>query len=432
MTDGLRGFASLMVCSHHASLIWFSWDLQNGWRGWSDHLISLPIIRLVITGRANVMLFFAISGYALSFKPLSHLHKGQHLKMYEAVASSACRRHPRLFIPAVILCSPALFIAYFGGYPGGESAAIGPMNPPKFDTIWAQIWNYITACMTLVDVYAGNGHWWPYSASIWTLPIEFSSSMLIFVLLIALSRFTPLVRFVITLGFAFYSWWNFSWAQLLFIGGMLIADVSIWFRREPEEREMGPDRHGDGIRGGWRRALLPGAFKGRVFRRLGGIAAFLASLHILSMPDYGRGSPQSWGYGALSALIPAHFREKAIDDFWEPMGAIFVVIVVDQVRFLQGIFTTRFAQYLGRVSFSLYLVHMLILHSLGLWLSNYFRRFTGSETYWQYGIAVGLAAIIDGCIIIWLADLGARFVDANAVRFASWAYGKLCKKSEAS
>ncbi|KAI1108497.1 acyltransferase family-domain-containing protein [Nemania sp. NC0429] len=425
--DGLRGVASLMVVCHHASLIWFSWDLQNGWRGWNDHLIDLPIIRLVITGRANVMLFFAISGYALSYKPLTLLYKGQHLKMYEAVASSVCRRHPRLFIPAVIMCTPALVIAYCGGYPGGESAAIGPMSPPRQETFLGQIWHYMTASTVLVDVYTGNGHWWPYSASLWTLPIEFTCSLQIFIMLLGLSRFTAPVRILITIGFAFYSWWWFFWSQLLFIGGMLVADISIWLRQQPEEGERRPGR----VRGRWRRLQLPAVLKGRVARRVGGVAAFMAALHVLSMPDYGRGAPESWGYGLLAALIPPNFRAKAIDDFWEPMGAIFVVFVVDQVRFLQGIFTTRFTQYLGRISFSLYLVHMMLLHSLGLYLSNYFKQFTGSETYWQYGVAVGLAALITGSVILWLADVGARLVDANAVRFSAWAYGKLCKPSEA-
>ncbi|KAI0206209.1 hypothetical protein F4808DRAFT_406430 [Astrocystis sublimbata] len=70
---------------------------------------------------------------------------------------------------------------------------------------------------------------------------------------------------------------------------------------------------------------------------------------------------------------------------------------------------------------------MLILHSLGYWLGVQFVRLTGSDSYWQYGTGVGLAAVSVGFVIVWAADLGSRFVDANAVRFMAWVYANLCR-----
>ncbi|RYC58543.1 hypothetical protein CHU98_g7682 [Xylaria longipes] len=428
--DGLRGVAALFVVMHHMSLLWFSWDIHNGWTNWNDHLIQLPIIRLVVSGRANVMIFFVISGYALSLKPLSLVRKGPHSKMYQALASSIFRRHSRLFIPAIIICAPAPLIAYLGGY-GGEDmpgAAIAPMKPPRFESIWRQFGNYIQTIMALSDVYSPGAIAWVYSDSLWTLPIEFRSSLVIFTMLLALSRCTTRARVVITLCVAFYSFWYFRWGELLFIGGMLIVESSLRSQRSASMHVLGVDEINVGFKVRRHRSPCSAPSRGQIFLRLCCISAFLTSLFILSMPEQGRGAANSYGFRTLVELIPARFRDAgAADCFWKPVAAIFLVLLIDNSQFLQRIFTTRLAQYLGRVSFALYLVHMLILHSLGYWLGKHFLQFTGSDSNWQYGTGIGLAAVTIGCVIIWAADLGSRFVDANAVWFTAWAYAKLCK-----
>ncbi|KAI1352261.1 acyltransferase family-domain-containing protein [Xylaria sp. FL0043] len=428
--DGLRGIAALFVVLHHMSLIWFSWDIHNGWANWDDHFIQLPIIRLVISGKANVMLFFVISGYALSWKPLNLIQNGEHLAMYQALASSIFRRHPRLFIPAAMICSPAPLIAYFGGFTGQgmPGTAINPTNPPRFDSIWEQFGNYAASLMPLSDFYGPGPIPWIYSDSLWTLPVEFKSSLVVFSLLLALARCKTRSRVVITLCVAVYSFWYLHWGEFLFIGGMLAVELNLRARRWTIVREPQLNEGGDGVRVRRRTSLWLIALKNQVLRPLYSTAAFLAALFVLSMPEHDRHASDSWGYDVLIHLIPAHFRDTgATDYFWQPLAAVFLVLVIDNTRFLQAIFTTQLAQYLGRVSFALYLVHMLILHSLGFWLGKCFLQLTGSHSPWSYGAGIGLAAVTVGFIIMWAADLGSRFVDANAVRFTVWAYGKLCK-----
>ncbi|KAI1740674.1 acyltransferase family-domain-containing protein [Xylaria scruposa] len=431
--DGLRGVAALFVVMHHMSLLWFSWDIHNGWTNWNDHLIQLPIIRLVVSGRANVMIFFVISGYALSLRPLSLIRKDQHSKMYQALASSIFRRHPRLFIPAIVICSPAPVIAYLGGYSeeGMPGAAIKPMRPPRFDSIWRQFGHYIQTIMTLSDVYTPSGSIaWVYSDSLWTLPIEFRSSLVVFTMLLALSRCTTRARVVITSCIAFYSFWYFRWGELLFVGGMLVVESTLRSRRSAGRYVSGVDETNIGFRVRRNKSLWSAPMGIQALRRLGCIIAFLTTLFILSMPEQDRGAANSFGFTTLVELIPARFHDAgAADYFWKPIAAIFLVLVIDNSQFLQRIFTTGLAQYLGRISFALYLVHMLILHSLGYWLGNYFLQVTGSDSYWQYGTGISLAIVTVGCVIIWAADLGSRFVDAKAVRFTAWAYAKLCRNT---
>ncbi|KAI0533931.1 aspartic peptidase domain-containing protein [Xylaria digitata] len=416
--DGLRGVAALFVVLHHMSLIWFSWDIHNGWADWDDHLIQLPIIRLAISGPPNVMVFFVISGCALSWKSLNLIQKGEYLEMYQALASSIFRRHSRLFIPAIVICAPAPVIAYLGGYSGEgmPGAAIRPMNPPRSETIWGQFGNYIGSIMPLSDIYGPPYNIaWVYSDSLWTLPIEFKSSLVVFSMLLALSRCTTRARILITLCVACYSFWYVHWGEFLFVGGMLIVESNLRCQRQASVRELrlneGDD---DSFEAKPNRSPWPRVLRSQAFRRCCSTAAFLTALFILSMPKHDRRAADSYGFKTLVWLIPTHFSAiGAGDSFWQPLAAVFLVLAIDNAKLLQRIFTTRLAQYLGRVSFALYLVHMLILHSLGFWLGKYFVRLTGSESYWQYGTGIGLAAVIIGFVIMCAADLGSRFVDTN-------------------
>ncbi|KAI1268774.1 acyltransferase family-domain-containing protein [Xylariaceae sp. FL1019] len=427
--DGLRGVAAFFVVLHHTTLIYFSWAIYNGWKDSNDHLIQLPIIRLMVSGRPNVMTFFVISGYALSLKPLSLIRKCQYAKVYATLASSTFRRHPRLYIPAMIICLPAPFITFWGGFApadGMPGAAVSGTNPPRFDTLWEQLTDYKNAILTVSDFYFPNGAIWRYSDSLWTLPIEFRSSLVIFAMLLALSRFTNGSRILITLFVAAYSLWYLHWGELLFIGGMLIADRSVLAQRSLESRgSLSNDCYEPP-----HRFLCFSASRSSAARRMFSVVALIVVLFLLGMPEQGQGAADSYGYGYLSALIPEHYHKLGDPDrFWQPLGAILLVLVLDSSRFLQRPFTTRLAQYLGKISFSLYLVHMQLIHSLGFITARYFLEITGSESYWQYGAGIGLATLVTWIVTFWLADLGSRFVDAKAVQFTAWVYDKLSKRS---
>ncbi|CAJ2512999.1 Uu.00g011180.m01.CDS01 [Anthostomella pinea] len=418
--DGLRGLAALFVVWHHMSLIWFSWDIHNGWTGGpNDHLIQLPIIRLVVSGLPNVMVFFVISGYSLSCKPLSLLRQNRQLETHQALASSAFRRHPRLFIPAIFICLPSPIMAYMGLYESAEAmpgAAIAPMKPPRLDTLWHQFVNYGRAVMSLSDLFGATGIAWAYSDALWTLPIEWNSSLVIFGFLLALSRCSSRTRMVIGLGVAGYSWWYIHWGELLFIGGLLVADAQLSF----QERAVHEGQQQSPSTWRWRRLS-----RSRIIRNLCALAAFLASLFVLSMPE--TGGADSIGFKTLAAMIPQHFNVGP-KYFWLPLAAISLVFCIDNAPFLQPIFTARFPQYLGRISYAMYLVHQMILHSFGTKLGKTMVGFTGSETGVQYVSGIFLAAIVVWIGVIWTADLGWRFVDANAVSFCVWAYRKLCQR----
>jgi len=88
--DGLRGFAALLVYWHHHEL-WvrnpFIFENAFGFEG-NFYFATLPGVRTFFTGgHYSVTVFFVLSGYVLSIKPLSLIEKGDFAGLSEHLAS---------------------------------------------------------------------------------------------------------------------------------------------------------------------------------------------------------------------------------------------------------------------------------------------------------------------------------------------------------
>ena len=91
---------------------------------------------------------------------------------------------------------------------------------------------------------------------------------------------------------------------------------------------------------------------------------------------------------------------------------------------LQRLFTNGPVQYLGRISFSLYLMHGPVTHSLGFACMNVMWSVVGWDTAFTKGLGFGVAGVVTLVVTVWAADLFMRVVDEPCVRFAKWLEGK--------
>ena len=107
--DGLRGLAALMVYWMHHQ-VWARMGqpdgeaLENGF-GYNGkrYFPCLPIVRTFFTGgHIAVVVFFVISGYVLSAKPLHLIQAGELVKLDENIASALFQRWARLYIPCMM------------------------------------------------------------------------------------------------------------------------------------------------------------------------------------------------------------------------------------------------------------------------------------------------------------------------------------------
>lgn len=144
------------------------------------------------------------------------------------------------------------------------------------------------------------------------------------------------------------------------------------------------------------------------------------------------------GWYFLSFLKPqAVFDYKWFYLFW---AAVLIVTAVSNIEGLKRFFETHICQYLGRISFALYLVHGPLLWTVGdrLYAAVGFSSKAHLEhiPHWVNRLAmprtgpVGLelAFLLPQMFLLpvtlGVAEFATRIVDKPSVQFAAWLYGK--------
>lgn len=442
--DGLRGVAAFFVVIHHSSLLWFDWDLHSGWNGTiagnNKWFFQLPIIRLPLSGPPQVAIFFAVSGYALSYKPLKLARQRRYAEAGTALSSSIFRRHSRLYMPAVAVSFVTAIASFLGCFTTWEAVPVAQSyrNPPKLDTLWDQLFDYARIMVAWANPIKDPLPNW-YDDNTWTLSVEFRCSMVLFTWLVASTRLSSKVRILFTLVLAWYvEWILVNWALFLFLGGMVICDVHF------EIEGLSPPREDDlpysfvenasfdtstwtgALAGMMARVAKKIWCKEGYLRKIIGLASFIFALYIISTPEIVQGRSDSVGYRVLAKIMPDRAPGMDGDDeLLIPVAALWLLCTVDGVNFLQVLFTNRFSQYLGRISYSLYLVHGPLLWSLGAFLGNMIVPLVGKNTPGLYVLGVALTAAVWWPIAICIADLINRLVDTKSVALGRWVYNKL-------
>jgi hypothetical protein len=192
-------------------------------------------------------------------------------------------------------------------------------------------------------------------------------------------------------------------------------------------------------------------------------------------------------YQSLPNLIPTSYTTlwNGPEFYILSLGAILLIFSLSNSRTLQRSFNTEFAQYLGDVSYSLYIVHGMVVFSLGShlqgrWTDAYppapvfypegeigssgseggtggvrdvlgwgiqgsygegivFNRdvlgviggvegMAGEGDTWRYGKAFFAATVLNAVVAFWVADLFWRGVDRRCVRLARGVEGWVCRR----
>jgi peptidoglycan/LPS O-acetylase OafA/YrhL len=418
--DGLRGFAALVVYWHHHILWAHPWQqpvLEGGFgaAGGPRALAALPFVRNFVTGgHFAVAVFFAISGYALSARPLALARPGgDRASLADGLASALFRRWPRLFLPlAATTLAYALARHAFGGV---WAAGFKPAGSWADE---AREWYYEFKNFSFV-YNAGGEPWFSYNVHAWSIPVEFRGSVVVYTALLAFSRCSRNARLWCEAGLAFYFLYIADgWFCALFVTGMLLCDLDMLAVE------------GD----------LP-----RLFTRLEPAKTFIY-YHLLALGLYLGGVPsltldvkdlaKSRGWYYLSLLKPqAVYDYKWFYLFW---AATLLVASVPRIRWLKSFFEARFCQHLGRVSYSLYLVHGPVLWTLGTRMyaavgfvtpehQEHVPKWVNAFPLSHKGpLGLEFAFLVPHVVLLpltmWLAEAVTRLVDEPSVRFAQWLY----------
>ncbi len=413
--DGLRGVASFIVFMGHyteENLGWYTEPYGLYEDGAPSSYLQLPFIRVIYSARPMVHIFLIISGYVLSYKPLKQIHSQQYGALANTLSSSVFRRALRLFLPSFVTLF-VMAIAVFYGISDDRYAAPTYDLSAQLKHVWGTSWQLIGASWAIDDISYPTP---VYNPALWTIPVEFSQSLLLFSVILGLSRCITHIRLFLLasiLSFCFYSGQIYS---VEFLGGMFLAEVTLLQDRtlmnsptpsptvlpkfELEEKSQDPDCESSVQK------KLKQAFW---------FANVICGLFIASWTN--NHVSEVWGLSFLDAHTPEPYEGQRI---WFCIGAFQIVVACTQLRCLQRIFNTPVAQYLGNISYALYLTHNLCLTALEPRFVPLIDEVLGKSTLWgrQLSWAVGLVIYLPA--VIFVADLFWRVVDTPTVKFARW------------
>ena len=442
--DGIRGLAALTVYIQHYSAPFQPGQIGDANREsgkWS--IFQYPIIRLFYSGSFAVALFFVISGFALSRKPL-HLRyyasahhddtKTQISKALLSLSSATFRRGIRIFIPPIVI----VFLTMLGTHlhlfdsapsilPETLTEKYNVSPPTRLPTFSAQLLD----CLYYIAAHLIYPSQWMraipgtksanYGFQLWTIPMEFWASLVVFSVLGALVPVKS--RGVRNGGIALvilYAFWCSRWEISLFLSGLLLADLDLFLSPPPLPAPAGgpiipltstsnpsptPNRPNHTTLN----QLLPPTLW---------TLTLLTGLYLGSTPEMNAATTP--GFTTLTKLTPH-------EETWHSLGAVLVILTISRCRLLQKPLTTSLPQYLGRISFGLYLVHVPVLMWVGWTATPGLWGVIGREGAVRYetGVVVGCLGVL--VVVGWVADVFWRVVDAPCVRLGrvveGWVFG---------
>ncbi|KAI1335738.1 hypothetical protein F5Y15DRAFT_239710 [Xylariaceae sp. FL0016] len=323
--DGLRGVAALVVYVFHFTYLWFPM-LRKGYGSEPDaHLFwQLPIVRILHSGRASVTIFFVISGYVITIKTLSMIYRGQPDRVLESLSGSLFRRPLRLYLP-IVGSSLVIFVLVRWDWFLMDPTRSGA--PARFDTLGEQLYHWCYHTALLVNPFrpiTGRLQLYspPYDGHLWTIPVEFKGSLVVFTLLLAFSRTKRWIHIAAVIGIACWLVEMGDCDQAMFCAGLLLAELSLI--APPSHHTSDTTELPDASTSPQR----PGTRASRTIRHAWTIALCVLGLHLCSYPE--RGGATSPGFATATRLVPAFYQgdEDRTQHFWLSLGSALFVLAL--------------------------------------------------------------------------------------------------------
>lgn len=419
--DGLRGFAAFLVYWQHHQL----WPLrqvpsnrifENGY-GFEGryYFAALPIVRTFFTGgHFAVALFFVISGYVLSAKPLALLYAGEYSELGSNIGSALFRRWIRLHLPIIVVT-----FLYMTSWHAFGVWTISPEHKPTYRE---ELWNWYAEFKKFSFVFRTGGEaWFTYNFPTWSIPVEFRGSIVVYTSLMAFARATRNARLLCQIGLMYYFFYIVDgWFCAMFVAGMFLAELDVLARRDELPDIITRFKP-------WKTQIVYGFFC--IAMVLSGVPSHTGNLDTLT---------DAPGWRHMAIFKPdAAWDQKWIFLFW---SAILFITAVPHIWWLKAFFETTFNQYLGRISFALYLVHGPVIWTLGdrLYVATgwYKEAHETNIPGWIDCFPLSKAGplglepsfLLPHIILLpfslWLAEMVTKLVDEPTVKFSKWLYEK--------
>lgn len=364
--DGLRGLAALVVMFWHFGvgflpvLVGFTMATRHvtAYRMVSDTPLFLPF-----AGTFAVYIFFVLSGFVLS---LAFFHKQDG----RVLTASAARRYFRLMIPAGASVLFAYFMMRLIGN-GAHVAAAQTTGSYWLSAFWDFQPHFFTAVYQGVyGVFFTNFN--SYNTNLWTMQNELYGSFMVFLFLGLFGKLNR--RWVLYLGFGLIV---IKTPYLAFLLGMAICDI--WTTR-PDLKQLisKPIAH----------VLLV-------------VGLILGSWHVGWLNSY---NPL---YGRFTLPL---FNQSEMQVFVLIIAAACIILAVLSLGWLSRFFELRPLQYLGKISFSLYLIHWIVLYGFSC---DIFNRLISHHVGYIPSFLITFAISVP--LIFAISHVFTKYIDARSI-----------------
>jgi len=381
-----------------------------------------------------VSLFFVISGFALSVKPIRQIRGGMQQDLLNSLSSSVIRRPIRLYGPVIISSFIVLVLGRLGVFDSTWPFMAGIIDfgdhhySLQFPGLWDDLYHWATRFITffVAQVYHHSDPrgWWPHDQHMWTVPIEFQGALRLILTQLALARAHVRARLMLMFTLVILAICQDWWDMELFWGGMLLCELHMIYHAYNA-------RHVDhaGIIGRASRHVLDDFAKTALH-----VLNAASALYLLSTPEWDTANTP--GFKMLDAHAPSTM--KLGWRFWVAIGAFQLVggAAAASVRpppllpsrlSLASIFSASLSRYLGDISYALYCTHGLVNHTIGFPLFWLVFRVVGNGGGLRFVMAVFECLLSETVLAIWVADVFWRLVDKSSFRLARWIEEMLLK-----
>jgi len=365
--EGLRGLASLTVILSHCFFTFFPYlqlgELAQRKGAWESLLFNSPL-RVIYNGTFSVSVFFVMSGYVLTRK---FFKDGDIVSLQEASVKRYVRLMPPVLV-SILLCYGMMKLDLFpvarSDLRDGFLGNVYLFQPSFLEAWWDGLYR---------SLLVGNAS---YNYILWTIRTEFLGSLMLFAFLALFGRFR-----------------GSGWMAVVASLALLCINST------------------DGI---FYALFLAGAYlhrwKDLRVRPLGLALALLVGLYLGGYHWYS--GPYLWMVKVAHMLDAAGLKlEWPL--LYPSLGAVPLVWAILSDNPVSRLLSSRPLVWLGDKSFSMYLLHSVLLSSVGVYVYLYL---PASIAYQGRAALATLAVFVT---TFGASTLFARFVDAPTVRLSA-------------
>lgn len=366
--DGLRGVAACMVFFAHLMIALLpavvTFNRGEAHVYWLEKGLGLSALGWLWSGEFAVCIFFVLSGYVLSeFCSKTRI----------SFPAQVVRRYFRLALPMLMTSFLAYLLMKIGAYKNLDAAV--QVTKSGWLSMWYRGFEPSLFKMAKEALYGafveGRAH---YNSNLWTMKIELIGSVVVF---FAFAVFRNV--WIRAIFFLWYAWDNHNYFYALFAMGALIYDFE------------------DVVREGFFRAVPDGWLRERI-----ALFGFFFAIYLGSYPHIQPGMVASWHF-----FLPSGIYTMG----WHMIASVILVGSLLMSSNAQRWLGSAFGQYLGRLSFVLYLVHLPIICSVTAWSAYLLRGL-------PYGLNLMITVPISIATVVGVSHLLYRYVDIRTTSFS--------------